>query len=124
MKRIMLLNLCILASFGEINIIPATPENVDKFEQIIDVRIPAERRELGIIKDAKIIEFSKDKKKLWKEISSKIDTTKPFAIICRGGRRSTFVAELLDNPNLNITILKGGMKELISQGYVTSQCPE
>ncbi|AQW86789.1 putative rhodanese-related sulfurtransferase [Campylobacter pinnipediorum subsp. caledonicus] len=120
MKKIYILAFCVLDLFSQVASIPATPANVEKFDQIIDMRVPIEIRETGIIKGAKIIEFSKDKRKLWSEISDEVDMTKPFAIICRSGRRSAFVADLIDTPDLNITIFEGGMRALSKQGYITT----
>lgn len=120
MRKFLLLSSCLFLAFGDIKVLPATPANIEKFEQIIDLRVPVERREMGIIKGAKLVDFSKDKNKLWGDISAQIDTSKPFALICRGGRRSKFVAELLDAPGLDITIFDGGIKKLIEQGYITT----
>lgn len=120
MKKLVFLFSCFLVSFAEVKFLPATPSNIDKFEQIIDVRIPIERRELGIIKKAKVVEFSKDKDKLWNNITSVIDPSKPFAIICRSGRRSKFIADLIDTPDLDITILEGGIRSLVEEGYITT----
>lgn len=119
MRNLFIILFFVSTVFGQVTFTPVSPATVEKFEQIIDVRIPVEREEIGVMKGAHMIEFTKDKQKIWSEISSKIDTTKPFAIICRSGKRSTFVAELIDAQDLNITVLDGGMRSLVEQGYIT-----
>lgn len=120
MKLFAIISFCVSLGMCAIQTLPATPANVNIFSQIVDIRIDIERQETGIIKDAKLIKFNKDKKNLIRDINLQIDTSKPFAIICRSGRKSAFVAELIDAPDLNITILDGGMKKLINHGYITA----
>lgn len=110
------------ALFAEVKKLPATAENIQKFDQIVDIRSPQEIREVGAIPGAKIVGFEKDKKKFLEDLkAAQIDISKPFAIICRGGRRSAFAAELIDDKSLDVTVLDGGMKILLESGYKTQK---
>ncbi|MGH1600519.1 rhodanese-like domain-containing protein [Campylobacter majalis] len=119
MKKQYLLICCICCLYSDIKIEEANTQNISKHTQIVDVRIDAERCDIGVVKDAINAKFSMDKDTMLKEISSKIDISKPFALICRGGRRSKAIAELIDNSDLNITVFDGGIKALINNGYET-----
>lgn len=119
MKKFILPFMCCASALAQINSLPATPENVEKFEQIIDVRTPKEWRETGIIKGAKTIQLIQDRDRFLEQIKSQIDITKPFAIVCRSGNRSSFAAHLIDHHDFNITNLDGGMNSLIKAGYET-----
>ncbi|MDL0088819.1 rhodanese-like domain-containing protein [Campylobacter gastrosuis] len=120
MKRFLLPFACFSSIFAQINVLEATPENVAKFEQIIDVRTPEEWRETGIIKGAKTISLTQDKERFLNEIKANVDLKKPIAIICRSGRRSDFAARMIDGDGLDITNLDGGMSHLINLGYETT----
>lgn len=119
MKKLLIPFSCCMSVFAQVNTLPATPENIEKFEQIIDIRTPNEWRETGIIKDAKTIQLIQDKDAFLNKIKEQIDITKPFAVICRSGSRSRFAVEMLNKPELNITNLNGGMSGLIKAGYQT-----
>ncbi|CAD7287545.1 hypothetical protein LMG7974_00424 [Campylobacter majalis] len=92
MKKQYLLICCICCLYSDIKIEEANTQNISKHTQIVDVRIDAERCDIGVVKDAINAKFSMDKDTMLKEISSKIDISKPFALICRGGRRSKAIA--------------------------------
>lgn len=119
MQKIALLILACSVCLAKITHLPATPANIASFSQILDVRTQHDLRELGSILGATAISLSKDKQSFIKEVHSKIDITKPFAIICRNGGRSEYAAKLLDNENALITNLKGGIDSLLKEGYMT-----
>ncbi|CAD7288526.1 rhodanese-like domain-containing protein [Campylobacter suis] len=121
MKKTLLFSACCaVGAFAQINVLPATPANIEKFEQIVDIRTPAEWRDTGIINGAKTIVFSKDKEKFIEAIKEQVDITKPFAIICRSGGRTASAAQMLDEADMNVTNLDGGMNLLIKSGYMTT----
>lgn len=120
MKKTILAFACAASVFAQNGAMLATPENIAKFDQIVDIRTPSEWAETGIIKGAKTITLNRDKEQFLKDIKAQIDTTKPFAIICRSGGRSAYAIQMLQNDNLNITNLDGGMIMLLNSGYTTT----
>ncbi len=82
---------------------------------IIDIRTPREWRETGLLKGAIPIMFFNERggydlEGFLKELHSKVDTTKPFALICRSGSRTTTIAKYLsDQYGYKIINLQGGM---------------
>lgn len=119
MKRVLILGILAVISSAKIQTVPVSPAEVEKFNQIIDVRTPQEWKETGIIKGAKTVTLINDKELFLKKIQAEVDVTKPFAIICRSGHRSLQAAKLIDSPDFDITNLDGGMSSLVSQGYIT-----
>jgi len=82
---------------------------------IVDIRTPQEWQETGILKGAVPIMFFDSRgnynaKKFLQELNQKIDTKKPFAIICRTGSRTSMVGPWLSKElGYNVLNLKGGM---------------
>jgi rhodanese-related sulfurtransferase len=82
---------------------------------IVDIRTPGEWRETGILQGAIPITFfdergNYDVNKFLKELNAKVDTKKPFAIICRTGSRTSMVGPWLAKElGYDVTNLKGGM---------------
>ena len=82
---------------------------------IVDIRTPGEWKETGILKGAIPIMFfdeqgGYDIKGFLKELNTKVDTTKPFAIICRTGNRTSMLSGFLSKElNYDVINLKGGM---------------
>jgi len=82
---------------------------------IVDIRTPGEWRESGLLKGAIPIMFFDARggynlEGFLKELHSKVDTTKPFALICRSGSRTTMLAKYLsDSYGYKIINLQGGM---------------
>lgn len=110
---------------AEIKIVDATPKSISEYKQIIDVRTPDEWRETGIVQGALTIDIVGNKQKFAEEVLSKIDPSKPVALICRTGRRSTYAAGFLEEElakrgvKLEIVNLNGGINALLKQGYRT-----
>jgi rhodanese-related sulfurtransferase len=95
-------------------------EIIDSKIPIIDIRTPGEWRETGIIKGAITIMFFNERggydiHGFLKKLNQKVDTKKPFALICRTGSRtkmlSTFLSQKL---NYDVINLQGGMVYLKS----------
>lgn len=82
---------------------------------IVDIRTPAEWREDGLIQGAIPIMFFNEQGKydinaFLSELNAKVDTKKPFALICRTGSRTKIVSNYLSS-ELGYTVidLQGGM---------------
>ena len=82
---------------------------------IVDIRTPPEWVETGLIKDAIPIMFFDQKghynvKAFLDELNKKVDTTKPFALICLTGSRTKILGDFLAKKlNYKVTNLLGGM---------------
>ena len=106
---------------ADVKTIRVTPDVIKNYDQIVDIRTPLEWQETGIISGAKTITFDPSQKEAFvDELSKAVDLKKPVAIICRSGRRSAAAAAIIDNADLNIINLDGGMGSLIEQGYKTT----
>lgn len=120
MKKISMFLLLASLAFARVESVDVTPENVSKFDQIVDIRSAAEWRNTGVIKGAKLLTFDPTKKdEFISELGKIFDLKKPVAIICQSGRRSANAASLLDSPDLEIINLNGGMGALIRAGFKT-----
>ena len=120
MKRGILLSMLPLMVFAKIQTVEVSPDVVKQYDQIVDVRTLAEWEDTGVIDGAKTITFDpNDKQNFFTELSKQVDLKKPVALICRSGRRSMAAANAIDNGELNIINLDGGMMHLINQGYKT-----
>ena len=121
MRKFILLGAAAAMAFAEITTVQVSPEAIKNYEQIVDIRTPAEWAETGVIKGAKTITFNPaDKDNFLNELKANLDLKKPVALICRSGRRSAAAAMAIDSPELNIINLDGGMSSLINQGYETA----
>jgi rhodanese-related sulfurtransferase len=82
---------------------------------IVDIRTPAEWKETGMAQGAIAIMFFDEKggynvEAFLKELNAKVDTKKPFALICRTGSRTKVVSIFLSTQlKYNVTDLAGGM---------------
>jgi rhodanese-related sulfurtransferase len=92
-----------------------TQELINSKTPIVDIRTTSEWRETGVVKGAIPIMFFNEKgefniKGFLAELNKKVDTTKPFALICRTGSRTKMVSEFLSN-KLGYTVinLQGGI---------------
>jgi len=84
---------------------------------IVDIRTVGEWKESGIIKGAIPIEFFNERGQydipaFLKALNAKVDTTKPFALICHTGSRTKMVAQFLsDELKYNVIDIEGGMEQ-------------
>ena len=82
---------------------------------IVDIRTPPEWVETGVVENAITIMFfdeqgNYDVEGFLRELNKKVDTSKPFALICRTGSRTTVLADFLGNKlGYNVINIKGGM---------------
>jgi len=122
LKKIFLSLLILSVSlFAQYKSIYPTKEFINSGITIVDIRTTPEWKETGILKNAVPITFfyrdgSYNTKKFLNELRKKVDVTKPFALICHTGNRTSMVAPwLAKDMGFNVTNIKGGMD------YVTKQ---
>lgn len=83
---------------------------------IVDIRTPGEWKETGLLKGAIPIMFWNAKgkynaQKFLNELNKKVNTKKPFALICHTGSRTSVVAPWLAKEfGYKVINLKGGME--------------
>jgi len=115
-KIIILLTLLTVSLFAELKNSYITQEILDSNLPIVDVRTPQEWKETGLLKGAIPIMFYNNQAQydinaFLKELNAKVDTTKPFAIICHSGSRTSMIAPWMSQElNYNVTNLQGGME--------------
>ena len=112
MKKIIFTLLLLISSlFAELKNEYLTQKMLDSKIPIVDIRTTGEWIETGIIKGSIPIMFFNeqggyDLNAFLKELNEKVDTKKPFALICRTGSRtkvlSTHLAKELNYPVINI----------------------
>ena len=82
---------------------------------IVDIRTPGEWKQTGLIKGAIPIMFfdergGYDAKAFINELNKKVNTAKPFALICRTGSRTKIISNFLSAEfGYKVTNLLGGM---------------
>jgi len=116
MKKIVLLMFLFLVSLNAevINQI-LTKELLDKNIPIVDIRTPGEWKQTGLVKGSIPIMFFDERgkydiPKFLKELNQKVDTTKPFALICRTGSRTILVSDFLSKQlGYKVINIKGGI---------------
>lgn len=114
-KIISLLLLLTLSLFAEYKNSYISQELIDSKIPIVDVRTEWEWKESGILEGAIPIVFFSEKGQplvdsFLKQLNEKVDTTKPFAIICHTGSRTSVIAPWLSKQfNYSVINLSGGM---------------
>ena len=102
MKKILLLGAVCCMLSADVKTVSISPDEIKKYDQIVDIRTPSEWQETGIITGAKTITFDpSDKSAFLDELSKAVDIKKPIALVCRSGRRSTAAAAAIDSSDLN-----------------------
>jgi rhodanese-related sulfurtransferase len=82
---------------------------------VVDIRTPSEWRESGLLQGAIPIMFFDERggynvEAFLQELQSKVDVTKPFALICRTGSRTKVVSHFLSQEfGYEVIDLQGGM---------------
>lgn len=116
MNKIFLsLLLLTLTLFGKLTNEYVSQEMLTKKIPIVDIRTPGEWRETGLLKGAIPIMFFNEKgeyniPKFLEELNAKVDTKKPFALICRTGSRTGMVSQFLSQKlHYQVINLRGGM---------------
>jgi len=116
LKKLLLSFLFLSASlFASITNQEVSQEFLDSKVPIVDIRTPGEWKETGLLKGAiPIMLFDErgnyDLRKFLKQLNDAVDTTKPFAIICRTGSRTSVLANFLSKKmNYKVINLKSGI---------------
>jgi rhodanese-related sulfurtransferase len=116
LNKILLLLLILTASlFGELYNEYPSQKILDSKIPIIDIRTPGEWVETGIVEDSIPIMFWDEKggydvEAFLAELNQKVDTKKPFALICRTGSRTSIVADFLAKQlNYDVVNVLGGI---------------
>ncbi len=117
MNKIILLLLILISSlFAQLKNEYLTQKFLDSKIPIIDIRTVGEWKETGILEGSIPIEFFNEKGQyniptFLATLNSKVDTKKPFALICRTGSRTKMIAVFLsDTYNYKVTNITGGIK--------------
>ena len=116
MKKLLLsLAIVVTSLFAEITNAHPDMTFLNKKIPTVDIRTEGEWKETGILKGAIPITFFDEKggydiPKFLKELSSKVDVKKPFALICRTGSRTKIVSNFLsEKMGYHVYDLNGGM---------------
>ena len=116
MKKIFLTLLILAASLtAELKNEYLSKKLLDSMIPIVDIRTVGEWKETGILKNSIPIEFFTEKgtyniPSFLAQLNAKVDTTKPFAIVCRTGSRTKMLATFLSNTyNYKVTNVTGGI---------------
>ena len=116
MKKIILSLLILSVSlFAELKNEYISKELLNSGIPIVDIRTPPEWKETGLLKGAIPIMFFNERggydvNAFLKELNAKVDTKKPFALICHTGSRTSILAPWLSKElGYHVINLKGGM---------------
>ncbi len=116
MKKIVLVLLIALSSLSASPSVEyPTQKLLDSKMPIVDIRTPPEWKETGLLKGSIPIMFFNeqggyDVNGFLTELNKKVDTTKPFALICRTASRTKIVADFLSKQlHYDVIDLAGGM---------------
>lgn len=101
---------------------PASKALLAKHIPIVDIRTPGEWKESGLLKGSIPIMFFDEKggynvDRFMMQLKAKVDTTKPFALICRTGSRTGMLAPFLSKTfGYTVYNLQGGVMYAQKQG--------
>ena len=117
MKKLLITLLLLITSlFAELKNEYLSQKLLDSKIPIVDIRTIGEWKHTGILRGSIPIMFFDDKgnynvKEFLAQLYAKVDTTKPFALICRTGSRTGMVAKYLsDTFNYKVTNVTGGIR--------------
>lgn len=94
---------------------PASEALMAQHVPIVDIRTPGEWKETGLLKGSIPIMFFDERggynvDRFMQELKAKVDTDKPFALICRTGSRTSMLAPFLSQTfGYTVYNLKGGI---------------
>lgn len=109
--------------FADLRHIDVDKEIVSSGIKIIDIRTEPEWKETGLVENAIPITFFDeqgryDAQAFVNELNKHVKKDREFALICRTGNRTVAVSEFLSKQGYKVINLKGGIKRLMSQGYI------
>lgn len=121
-----LLALALFSTFllADLRHVDASIDIVKSGVKIIDIRTEPEWKETGIVENSIPITFFDtqgryDAQAFVNELNKHVKKEREFALICRTGNRTVAVSEFLSKQGYKVINIKGGIKQLISQGYTT-----
>lgn len=94
---------------------PASKALLEQHIPVVDIRTPGEWKQTGLVRGSIPIMFFDEKggynvDLFIKELNAKVDTSKPFALICRTGSRTSMLAPFLSSTyGYKVINLKGGI---------------
>lgn len=108
---------------AELRHIDVSEDIVKSGMKIIDIRTAPEWKETGIVENSIPITFFDEQGRydapaFVAELNKHVKKDREFALICRTGNRTVAVSEFLSKQGYKVVNLKGGIKRLMSQGYV------
>ncbi len=101
LKKIFLSFIILISSlYAELSTLHPSQKILNSKIPIVDIRTPGEWRETGIAQGALGITFFDERggynvEAFLKELNAKVDTKKPFALICHTGSRTKVLANFL-----------------------------
>ncbi len=121
-KALILLTLLLTAGWAEVINEPASKELMEKKIPVIDIRTPGEWKETGLLKGSIPIVFfdangGYNVERFMKELNARIDTKKPYALICLTGTRTSMLAPYLSETyGHTVYNLEGGIVNAYRSG--------
>lgn len=116
MKQIILTFLLLsTALFAEVKDEYISQKFIDSKIPIVDIRTPGEWKQTGIVKNSIPIMFFNERggynvDAFLTELNAKVDTKKPFALICRTGSRTAMISAFLSKElGYSVINIKGGI---------------
>lgn len=126
MKKVLLiLTVLCVQMFAKFETIEVDQNTInDQNIQIIDVRMPTEWEQTGVLNGAILVTYRNSDGSInpnfVNEVKSKIDPNKKVAVICRSGARSKAASTLLDENGVDGVInLGGGMNKVLDKKLPT-----
>ena len=125
-KKILLLLILAASLFAQLTNEYPSQKILNNHTPIVDIRTSSEWRESGLLKGAIPITFFDEKgaynvDKFLKELNTKVDTKKPFALICHTGSRTKMVSQFLSvKLHYKVINLLGGMMYVKGKGLPTT----
>jgi len=114
-KTILIFFLLLSSLYAKVTHEYTSQKTLDSKIPVVDIRTPGEWKETGLLKNSIPIMFFNEKggydvNGFLKELNAKVDTSKPFALICRTGSRTRVLSGFLSQEyNYDVTNLKGGL---------------
>lgn len=122
-KLLLILVLFSTFLFAELRRVDVNEEIVKSGIKIIDIRTEPEWKETGIVENSITLTFFDEQGRynaeaFLEQLNRHVKKDREFALICRTGNRTSAVSDLLSKNGYKVVDLKGGIKKLMSQGYV------
>lgn len=116
MKKIIFALLVLISSlYAELKNEYLSQKLLDSNIPIVDIRTTGEWKETGVIENSIPVMFFDEQGRydvtsFLKELNEKVDTSKPFAIVCRTGHRTKMVSKFLsEQMHYKVTNILGGI---------------